>query len=113
MDVKRIFRGPWLWIVVAVVGVLIALQYLAPNGGYTEVPTSKMSSYLQGDQVKEVLFVDGADVVTQVHDVLSRMGAFADSVRDGSWRGATGSGGGCGSRARWRSCATRRGGSAS
>jgi cell division protease FtsH len=59
MDVKRIFRGPWLWIVVAVVGVLVALQYLAPNGGYDEVPTSKMSSYLQGNQVKEVTFVDG------------------------------------------------------
>jgi cell division protease FtsH len=59
MDVKRIFRGPWLWIVVAVVGVLVALQYLAPNGGYNEVPTSKMSSYLQGNEVQEVLFVDG------------------------------------------------------
>ncbi|MGZ8742743.1 MAG: ATP-dependent zinc metalloprotease FtsH [Nocardioides sp.] len=59
MDVKRIFRGPWLWIVVAVVGVLVALQYLAPNGGFDEVDTSKMASYLQGDEVKEVLFVDG------------------------------------------------------
>ena len=29
MDFKRIFRGPWLWIVIAVVGVLVALQYLA------------------------------------------------------------------------------------
>ena len=38
----------------------------------------------------DTLVVDGADVVTEVHDVLSRMGAFADSVRDGSWRGATG-----------------------
>jgi cell division protease FtsH len=59
MDVKRIFRGPWLWIVVAVVGVLVALQYLAPNGGYDEVDTSKMASYLQGSQVQEVTFVDG------------------------------------------------------
>ncbi len=59
MDVKRIFRGPWLWIVVAVVGVLVALQYLAPNGGYDEVDTSKMATYLQGDQVQEVTFVDG------------------------------------------------------
>ncbi len=59
MDVKRIFRGPWLWIVVAVVGVLVALQYLAPNGGYDEVDTSKMATYLQGDQVKDVTFVDG------------------------------------------------------
>ena len=59
MDVKRIFRGPWLWIVVAVVGVLVALQYLAPNGGYDEVDTSKMASYLEGGEVKDVMFVDG------------------------------------------------------
>ncbi len=59
MDVKRIFRGPWLWIVVAVVGVLVALQYLAPNGGFNEVPASKMATYLQGNQVKTVTFVDG------------------------------------------------------
>ncbi|HAP76290.1 MAG TPA: glucose-6-phosphate isomerase [Acidimicrobiaceae bacterium] len=36
------------------------------------------------------LVVDGVDVVPQVHDVLDRMAAFAASVRDGSWVGATG-----------------------
>ena len=39
---KRILRSPWLWIVVAVVGVLLALQFLVPNGGYKEIETSKM-----------------------------------------------------------------------
>src|SRR6185503_17874288 len=58
MDVKRIFRGPWLWIVIAVVGVLIALQYLAPNGGYDEIDTSKMSGYIDDGTVKTVTFVD-------------------------------------------------------
>ena len=36
------------------------------------------------------LVVDGDDVVAQVHEVLARMAAFADAVRDGQWRGATG-----------------------
>jgi glucose-6-phosphate isomerase len=36
------------------------------------------------------LNVDGADVVADVHDVLSRMSAFAERVRAGDWRGATG-----------------------
>jgi cell division protease FtsH len=63
MDVKRIFRGPWLWIVVAVVGVLIALQYLAPNGGYQEVDTSKMSSYLTDGSAKTVTFVDRDQII--------------------------------------------------
>ncbi len=33
---------------------------------------------------------DGKDVVPAVHEVLGRMGDFADRVRDGSWTGATG-----------------------
>jgi glucose-6-phosphate isomerase len=36
------------------------------------------------------LIVDGTDVVKQVHEVLDRMGAFADRVRGGEWRGHTG-----------------------
>ncbi len=59
MDLKRIVRGPWLWIVVAVVGVLIALQYLAPNGGYEEVDTSELVTNLEDGSVEEILFVDG------------------------------------------------------
>ncbi len=58
MDVKRIFRGPWFWIVLAVVGVLVALQYLVPNGGYDEVPTSTMSSYITDGKVKDITFID-------------------------------------------------------
>jgi glucose-6-phosphate isomerase len=36
------------------------------------------------------LIVDGVDVVKQVHEVLDRMGAFAERVRSGEWRGHTG-----------------------
>ena len=36
------------------------------------------------------LIVDGEDVVKQVHEVLDRMGAFADRVRGGDWTGHTG-----------------------
>ena len=36
------------------------------------------------------LVVDGTDVVTQVHEVLDRMGAFSDQIRGGEWRGYTG-----------------------
>jgi cell division protease FtsH len=57
--VKRIFRGPWVWIVVAVVGVLVALQYLAPNGGFQEVDTSEMVAYIEDGEVEKITFVDG------------------------------------------------------
>ncbi len=36
------------------------------------------------------LVVDGVDVVKQVHEVLDRMGAFAERVRSGEWRGHSG-----------------------
>ncbi len=36
------------------------------------------------------LVVDGKDVVAEVHDVLDRMGEFANRVRSGAWRGHTG-----------------------
>ncbi|MGX1810312.1 glucose-6-phosphate isomerase [Nocardia sp. NPDC055321] len=38
----------------------------------------------------ESIIVDGRDVVPDVHAVLDRMSAFADRVRTGQWRGATG-----------------------
>jgi glucose-6-phosphate isomerase len=36
------------------------------------------------------IFFDGHDVVPEVHAVLERMAAFAEQVRDGSWKGHTG-----------------------
>ncbi len=36
------------------------------------------------------IFVDGVDVVPQVHEVLERMAAFSNRVRDGEWKGHTG-----------------------
>ena len=58
---KRIFKGPWLWIGLAAVGVLLALQYLVPNGGYDEVEASKMQDYITSGEVKEITFVDGGE----------------------------------------------------
>ena len=58
---KRIFKGPWLWIVLAVVGVLLALQYLAPNRGGDEVDASKMQEYISSGEVKDLTFVDGGE----------------------------------------------------
>jgi len=36
------------------------------------------------------LIVDGVDVVKQVHEVLDRMRAFSERIRNGEWRGHTG-----------------------
>ena len=71
---KRIFKGPWVWIGLAVVGVLLALQFLAPGGGYDEVPTSQMESYIAEGDVKEITFIDGDQNIEATLD---------DGIRDG------------------------------
>src|SRR5277367_2867536 len=38
----------------------------------------------------EAIFVDGVDVVPEVHAVLDKMSAFSDRVRSGDWKGHTG-----------------------
>lgn len=38
----------------------------------------------------EKIFVDGADVVPEVHAVLDKMALFAEKVRSGEWKGHTG-----------------------
>ena len=38
----------------------------------------------------ETLVVEGTDVVAEVHEVLDRMAAFSEQIRDGSWKGYTG-----------------------
>ena len=40
--------------------------------------------------VGERIFVDGVDVVPEVHAVLERMAAFSEELRGGRWRGHTG-----------------------
>ncbi len=55
---KRIVKGPWLWIVIGVVGVLLALQFLAPDGGYDEIKTSQMEEYITSGDVETITFID-------------------------------------------------------
>src|SRR5262245_3358544 len=66
--VKRLLKGPWLWIVVAVVGVLLALQYLTPSGGYDEITTSEMQQYITSGKVKDITFIDGDQLIEATLD---------------------------------------------
>ena len=65
---KRLLKGPWLWIVIAVIGVLLALQYLTPSGGYDEIETSEMRQFISTGQVKEISFIDGDQVMKATLD---------------------------------------------
>ncbi|WP_374192872.1 ATP-dependent zinc metalloprotease FtsH [Nocardioides sp. SYSU D00065] len=70
---KRIFKGPWLWIVLSAFAVLLAIQYLAPSDGYDEVKTSTLSRYIDEGQVEEITFIDGDQEIQATLD---------DGVRD-------------------------------
>jgi cell division protease FtsH len=72
--VKRIFKGPWLWIILAVVGVLLALQYLAPHTGGDEIPTSQMMKYINAGDVQSITFVDGDQQIKATLDKGVRSG---------------------------------------
>ena len=65
---KRIFKGPLIWIVVAVVGVLIAMQFLISSGGGDEISASQMQDYITSGEAKEVTFVDGDQVIKATLD---------------------------------------------
>ena len=61
MNAKRIFRGPILWIVLAVIAIGLLVDLTGNlTGGFSEEPTSKVVSIINGnDPIKEVVLVDG------------------------------------------------------
>jgi cell division protease FtsH len=71
--VKRIFKGPWLWSLLAVVGVLLALQFFVATDEYDEISTSQMNDYIAQGQVSEIKFIDGDQRIEATLD---------DGVRD-------------------------------
>jgi cell division protease FtsH len=66
--VKRIFKGPWLWSLLAVVGVLLALQFFVATDEYDEISTSQMNDYIASGQISEIKFIDGDQKIEAVLD---------------------------------------------
>src|ERR687897_8508 len=61
MNFRRIFRGPLLWIVLAVVAIGLLLDFSGSlTGGYKEVPTSQVVQIINGNEpVSQVTLMDG------------------------------------------------------
>jgi len=59
MDFKRIFRGPWLWIVLGVFTVIAILSVINGQTAGEQVDTSEAVDAIEDGSVKSVLFVDG------------------------------------------------------
>ena len=59
MNVKKIVKGPWLWIVVIAIIVFGILQFSSSSDGSREVKTATMVKYLDEGKVETVTFVEG------------------------------------------------------
>ena len=61
MNFKRIFRGPLIWILLAVLAIGILVDFSGRlNGGFQTVPTSQVVSIINGgDQLEKVELIDG------------------------------------------------------
>jgi cell division protease FtsH len=59
MNFQRLFKGPWLWIIVIAIVVITVVNLSSSADGHKEVKTATMVTYLEGDKVKEVTFVEG------------------------------------------------------
>ena len=51
---KRWFRGPWLWVILFAIVVLVVLETVSSRGGYEDVKTSKMVKYIDDGNIKDI-----------------------------------------------------------
>ncbi|KWW98876.1 ATP-dependent zinc metalloprotease FtsH [Carbonactinospora thermoautotrophica] len=61
MDVKRYFRGPAIWIVLAVIVMLALSQFVTASGGYKKIDTSEAVAAIQQDKVKSAKLIGGEE----------------------------------------------------
>ncbi|MGZ4591738.1 MAG: ATP-dependent metallopeptidase FtsH/Yme1/Tma family protein, partial [Actinomycetes bacterium] len=58
MDVKRYFRGPFFWVALIIVGVLVITTLSSAAGGFKKVDTSVAVQAIQSHQVKQAKIID-------------------------------------------------------
>ncbi len=59
MKVKKLFRGPFLYIALAIIAVWVGSSLITLSGGFKEVSTQEGLSLLRGSTVSEATIVDG------------------------------------------------------
>jgi cell division protease FtsH len=57
--VKRWFRGPWLWVVLFAIVILVVVDMVSKSDGSEQVDTSTMISDIHDGKVKDVTLVEG------------------------------------------------------
>src|SRR5687768_5847824 len=59
MNAKRLFRGPFALIFAITLIVIVVIQLSGTSGGYQEIRTATMVTYLDNAKIKDVTFVEG------------------------------------------------------
>ncbi len=59
MDVKRYFRGPVMWIVLAVLAVVVLMQVVGSSGGYKTVDTGQVVAAINANKVESAKLTTG------------------------------------------------------
>ncbi|MBY8888750.1 ATP-dependent zinc metalloprotease FtsH [Streptomyces sp. PTM05] len=66
MDVKRYFRGPVMWIVLAVLAVVVLMQVVGSSGGYKTVDTGQVVAAIDSGQAQSAKITTGDSQTIQV-----------------------------------------------
>ncbi|PVE12287.1 ATP-dependent zinc metalloprotease FtsH [Streptomyces scopuliridis] len=66
MDVKRYFRGPVMWIVLAVLAVVVLMQVVGSSGGYKTVDTGEVVQAIDKNQAEQVRLTTGDEQIIKV-----------------------------------------------
>ncbi|MQY36261.1 ATP-dependent zinc metalloprotease FtsH [Streptomyces sp. RB17] len=66
MDVKRYFRGPVMWIVLAVLAVVVLMQVVGSSGGYKTVDTGQVVAAITDNRVQSAKLTTGDEQTIKV-----------------------------------------------
>jgi len=66
MDVKRYFRGPVMWIVLAVLAVVVLMQVVGSSGGYKTVDTGQVVQAINDNKVEQAKLTTGDEQIIKV-----------------------------------------------
>src|ERR1700712_4664467 len=58
MDIKRLFRGPLVWVIIGIVAIVIAFSYITSASGFQSVSTQQGLELLKGNTVTTAKAVD-------------------------------------------------------
>ncbi|HEX4698633.1 MAG TPA: ATP-dependent metallopeptidase FtsH/Yme1/Tma family protein, partial [Actinomycetes bacterium] len=58
MDVKRYFRGPFFWVALVIIGVLLVTSISSAAGGFKKVDTSQAINAINAGKVAQAKIVD-------------------------------------------------------